>query len=694
MTAKELNQQLVQVGIETEKYYRLSRLWRAQGYWQSQGESGPMRQTRSFARMLAELPEVSNPGELLVGSTQGALAKELPQGIDVAEYKKAEKAVALELNLPFIGHWDHACPDYETLLELGVGGILEKIKEELKRERPQKELEYLLAMEVAVGAFQNWLYALASFYKKKDNPLCCGERLEAIASKPPSSFWEALQLVWLVDLVLALEGRGAMAFGRMDQYLYPFYEKDLQTGLLTPDLALELLSHLFAKLEEPLRLNPINNFALAGLKPDGTDATNQLSYLLLEAANIVRSPNHNLTARWHANTPKKFKKACFDLIATGIGFPSIVNDEVLVKGLEGLGYEPGEARNYCFVGCIETYFPGRTAPWADSRFNFLKVLEDTLRQVQDSPPPTFDALLALYFQKLEAGVRAHGRWVNQKENYDYNQHSSPFFSALVQDCIGRGRDLNAGGAIHPAMHGVAGMGLATVADSLAAIRQAVYEEQVFSMKKLVQILEANFQGYAWEREYLLHRCPKYGNGERSVDELAKRTAAVFGKATFSLRTTQGGLMLPALAANVNNIDAGLEVGASPDGRLAYTPLSDAASPHFGRDKRGPAGVIDSLSQVDYTNSLAGNVVNMKLALSQDTLEKDKAAFVALLTTYFRRGGLQMQFNTTDRDTLLAAQKDPESYRTLVVRVSGFSAYFTQLAVEVQNDILARTEHRL
>ncbi len=693
MTAKELKQQLVEVRMKTEEYRRLNKLWRSWGYREAEGESGPMRQARSFEKMLGELPEVKIPGSLLVGSSQGALARELPRGITLEEYKKAEELVATQLNLPFIAHWDHGCPDYETLLEVGVGGILSKIREEQQLKRPQEELEYLSAMEVAVCAFQNWIRSLSSFYEQKEDGAAHAKRLMAIAQNPPGSFWEALQLVWLVDLALVLEERGAMAFGRMDQYLYPFYEKDLQTGLLTPDLALELLSHLFAKLEEPLRLNPINNFALAGLKPDGTDATNQLSYLLLEAAGIVRSPNHNLTARWHANTPKKLKEACFDLIATGVGFPSLVNDEILVQGLMELGYEPQQARDYCFVGCIETFFPGKTAPWADSRVNLLKVLEESLLEVRDSPPPTFDDFLAFYFRNLEKGIHDHARWVNQAENYDYNQYASPFYSALVEDCIGRGRDLNAGGAIHPAMHGIAGMGLATTADSLAAIRQAVYEEQLFSLQKLIEMLEENFQGYTWEREYLLNRCPKYGNGIRSVDELAEKIATIFGRATLTLRTTQGGLMLPLLAANIANIEAGLKVGASPDGRLACTPLSDAASPHFGRDKRGPAGVIDSLSQVDYINSLGGNVVNMKLALSPENEEQDRAAFIALITTYFRRGGLQMQFNTTDREQLLAAQKDPESYSTLVIRVSGFSAYFTQLAVEVQNDILARTEHR-
>ncbi|HOB21347.1 MAG TPA: pyruvate formate lyase family protein, partial [Bacillota bacterium] len=166
---------------------------------------------------------------------------------------------------PSSPHWDHACPDYQTLLELGVGGILEKIREEQKKTRPAEEQEYLSAMEKAVGAFQSWLYSLAAFYRGKDDPHGHEKRLEAIASRPPSTFWEAVQLVWLVDLALALEERGAMAFGRMDQYLYPFYLKEINSGSMSREMTLELLCHLFAKLEEPLRLNPINNFALAGL---------------------------------------------------------------------------------------------------------------------------------------------------------------------------------------------------------------------------------------------------------------------------------------------------------------------------------------------------------------------------------------------------------------------------------------------
>lgn len=689
MDAYALKTHLAKIRSREENYFRLNRLWRARGYWAAKDKEGPLRQAKAFASLLENLPHLSNPGELIVGSTQGALGTTIPSQ---EEYQRAETTVYEELNLPFLGHWDHACPDYETLLEIGVSGILERIQKRQTEPRTQRQYQYLQAMELSISAFQNWILSLASYYEK-EGALEHSRRLKNIATSPPQTFWEALQLIWLIDLTLVLEERGAMAFGRMDQYLYPFYKQDLATGHITKEEALQLIAHFYAKLEEPLRPNPINNIALGGVRRDGTDGTNSLSYLFLEAARIVRSPHHNLTARWHKNTPHRFKRACYDLFATGIGFPSVVNDEILVKGLQVLGFDEAEARDYCFVGCIETYFPGKTAPWADSRFNLLKVLTETIEEQKTSPPPSFPAFLELYFQNLKAGLTKHAHGIKQEENYDYWQFSSPFFSSLIEDCIARGCDLNGGGAIYPAMHGIAGMGLATTVDSLAALKRAVYEEQVFSFAELAQMLAANFVDFPWEQQYLL-KCPKYGNGRDEVDRLAGKVAAVFGETIFGFRTLQGGRMLPLLAANIANIEAGLEVGASPDGREAFTPLSDAASPHFGRDKRGPAAVIDSLAHVDYLNSIGGNVVNMKLALSPHTYEADRESFLALITTYFQRGGLQLQFNTTDKETLLKAQQDPESYSSLVVRVSGFSAYFVDLALEVQNDILQRTEHQL
>lgn len=681
---------------EMEGWYYIPHLWRAKAYAALSAKSvtGPVRQAEVFAAMLRELPPVLNAGEAIVGSTQGALGQSLPKGIAETEYVQAMNVVGEKINLTFGSHFDHACPDYEAAVTLGIGGILGKVEMRRKEYLTGEQKEYLDALDISLRAFQG----LVSKYEAecRDKGLLeHSKRLANLVNNPPTSFWEALQLIWLIDLTFALEGRGAMSFGRMDQYLYPFYRHDLEQGHLTYDQGLLLIEHFYAKLGEPMRLNAINNISVGGLTPQGEDGTNELSYILLKAADTIRSPRHNLTARWHSGTPKAFKEACFNLIKTGIGFPAIVNDDVLSDGLVRLGYPPKDARDYCFVGCIETFFPGKTGPWADSRLNMLKVLENLLLRLayQSEIPSTYEYFEDEYMRELAEAVENHAEQIRKMEaQFDYWERSSPFLSALTQDCIFRATDVNTGGAIYAAMHGIAGMGLATVTDSLNSIRVAVYRDRKYSIRALVEILQKNFLGKERDRSYLLNRISKYGNGCPDVDRIAQRVVSTFGEAVFSQRNYLGGRFLPLLAANINNIPAGREVGATPDGRLTMTPVSDAASPHFGRDRNGPTGVMSSLSNVDYVNSIGGNVVNMKITLSEDS--KEQGAFISLVSTYFENGGLQMQFNSVDRETLLKAQSTPDEYGSLLVRVSGFSAYFTELSIEVQNDIISRTEHTL
>ncbi len=698
--------------IQLEDGYCLTHLWRSESYKRltQKGVTGPLRQAYVFAHMLDQHTPILNPGEAIVGSTQGALSTVLPENVSEEEYKKAERFAYEESCLSFEWHYDHACPDYENLVTKGVSGLISHVEEQYKnqyqRQLKKSQTQYLDAMHISFIAFQRFI----SKYARECS--CNGlidhsRRLHNLIDAPPTCFWEALQLIWFADLVFVLEGRGAMAFGRMDQYLYPFYKYDIESGKLTPDQALLLLAHFYAKLGEPLRPNPINNISIGGFpsdtgipseggfSSDWNDGANELSLLFLEAANVIRSPRHNLTARWNLKTPKWFKEACFDLLKTGIGFPAIVNDEVLIKSLVRMGLPLEDAVDCCFVGCIETFLQGKTGPWCDTRFNMLKVLEDLLYKLIKEPhllPATYGEFQDLYMSEMVNALMAHAEEIRQAESeIDFWECSSPFLSVLTCDCIYRATDVNTGGARYTAMTGVAGMGLATVADSLNSIRVAVYEKNKYSLAELVDILRDDFQNRERDRLYLLNRIPKYGNGEALVDNIARTVATTFGQTVLSLTNALGGRILPLLAANISNIGAGKEVGATPDGRHAYTPLSDAASPHFGRDRQSPAGVIASLSKIDYINSMGGNVVNMKISLSGHPGERE--AFIAFLTTYFRKGGLQMQFNTTDVATLIEAQRKPENYENLIVRVSGFSSNFTHLAKEVQDDIISRTEHQ-
>ncbi len=517
------------------------------------------------------------------------------------------------------------------------------------------------------------------------------ECLDAIASGAPRSFRQALQLVWLTHLAYKTEGRYHMALGRIDQYLWPFYQRDIQAGELTPEEALDYLCHLWARLDE---IGEVQNICIGGLTPDGEDATNELSFLCLEATRRVQSPHTNLSARFHDRTPQRFHRACFEVIRSGIGFPAIFNDHVLLPGLEEIGIPPEAGRDYCMVGCIETMLPGRQPAWSDSRFNTPLYLLQALRQLGAEAHPTYERLVALFQQALAEAVAAHAAVVNAHiARFPAEKYPDPFLSAFTRDCIGRGRDINAGGAQFPRLHGVAVMGLATIADSLAAVKKLVFEEARLGCAELLAALEADFAGAEALRQALLHKAPKYGNDDPYVDEIAAQVVQWTAEECLKHEVIGGGRFVSAMAANVQNISAGKEVGATPDGRKAFTPLSDAASPYFGRDLNGPTAFLQSVSTPDYHKVLTGSVINMRFDPDHFAGEEGARRFLTFTNYFVAQRIPELQFNFSKNETLLAARREPEKYRDLVVRVSGFSARFVELAEEVQDDIMRRRAHQ-
>ena len=422
----------------------------------------------------------------------------------------------------------------------------------------------------------------------------------------------------------------------------------------------------------------------------------------------IGQPGGNLTARISNGTPEAFLAKCVEVIGTGIGFPALFNDDLEIAALTDRGVPLEEARDYCFVGCIEVHLPGRQAPWSDSRFNLLRCVNLALRNGYDDvtrrqagpdtgEPATWMAFLEAYLLQMRTGLQHHIRQiqaVQEQAEVRAEELTSPLMSALVADCLARGQDQCAGGARFPANHGVAGMGIGVTADALAAIKRFVYDHPRFTLTTLHAMLDANFAGYDEERSLLLHGAPKYGNDDTEVDAIAVQVTRAFAEECLRYSTPRGGYFAGLMAANVQNISGGREVSATADGRLAFQPLSDAASPTFGRDLDGPTAVIKSIAKLDYRLLPAGNVVNMKFHPSALAGEAGCAGLAALIRTCFHLGGIQLQFNTTDRAVLRDAMAHPEQYRHLVVRVSGFSAHFTGLDQAVQEDILARTEHAM
>lgn len=663
-------------GYIRERPHLISAHWRAESFRSTEGEPMTIRRAKALNAVLDQCELPVWPGELLVGC--GKFHR------NGREYDPADQARDAEYlrsigGRGFCEHSDHHAPDYPTLLRLGFGGLREQIRESISRQTDPDRVTFLRSMEIAVDGASRFMRRYAEVSPHAG-------MTEHLSENPPRTFQEAVQLVYGFHTMMQIDDRYAMSFGRLDQYLYPHYLADGRPE----ERALRILEHFFAKITAD---EDVQNIAVGGVRPkDGSDATNELSFLILEACKRIGRPGGNVTARINRNTPPEFVEKCAEVIRTGIGYPSVVNDEVMVPALVDLGIPADDARDYCFVGCIETAIPGKSAPWADSRFNLLKCVDLALHNGDHS---TWDAFYDAYLDQMRTELRAHVEQmdaIKAPTHASASEFTSPLMSALTADCVEQGLDLNDGGARYSANHGVAGMGIGVTADALTAVKRFVYDERRFTLDDLRRMLDVNFEGMERERRLLLTGAPKYGNDITEVDDIAVRATRDFGTELMKYRTPQGGWYWGLMAANVNNIGAGQELGASPDGRLAHQPVSDAASPTFGRDISGITATIRSISKLPYGLCHGGNVVNMKLHPSAIEGEAGLKALAALIRTCFRLGGEELQFNTVDGRVLRDAMDHPENYGDLVVRVSGFSAHFAALQRVVQEDILARTEH--
>lgn len=671
-----------------QKRYDRCAYWRATAFREEAGKPEPLARAKAFQKVLENL-EVEIDYGLLAGSSHTLTADCLPAGCPEDAYRALLNEVKARGQRDFWAGFDHSLADYPTLLSCGVGGLRRKVQEAHSSHTGQDELVFLEAVDLTLQALSGFIGRVGGAARQAGDLHAAGA-CEAVVEAPPRRFHEALQLVWLVHLAFKTEGRCHMALGRVDQYLWPFYERDLREGVLTREAALSLLCHLWARLDE---IGEVQNICIGGLTQAGEDATNDLSFLCLEATRLVQSPHTNLSARFHDGTPEAFHRACFQVIRTGIGFPAIFNDHVLLEGLTEIGIPDEAARDYCMVGCIETMLPGRQPPWSDSRFNTPIYLLRAMDRLAGEAQPTYDRLVELFRQELAAGIREHAGTVNDYiARFSSERFPDPFLSALTRDCIARAHDVNDGGAQFPRFHGICIMGLATLADSLAAVKKLVFEEGRVSFTDLLDALKCDFSDAEPLRQTLLNKAPKYGNDDPYVDKIAALVVAWTSEECLRHCLPGGGRFISAMAANVQNISAGHEVGATPDGRHAYTPLSDAASPFFGRDLHGPTAFLRSVASPDYHRVLTGSVINMRFDPDHFADEAGEGRFLAF-TRYFVAARIpELQFNFSKDEVLQAARRDPEKYRNLVVRVSGFSARFVELSPEVQDDIMRRRAH--
>jgi formate C-acetyltransferase len=626
----------------------------------------------------------------------------------------------------------HIIPSYRVVLEKGFTGIIADIEGQLAAldssapDALEKNVFYQSVKTACQAAivFAQRFSALAlnmaheeTNEKRKKELLELARVCEKIPAYPAQSFREALQCFWFEQLILQFEVENwALSTERFDNLIYPYYFKDIQSGIITRDEAQELLECMWIKFFEIVRAYDTLNatyfsgfsigqiLTIGGVDADGHDDTNDLTYLCMEAEDNMRLTQPNLAVRLNKNTPDKFLYRVCQYIAEGTGKPSLFNDEVHIPALLRLNVDIEDARNYGLVGCVEPTPVGNCLGWTSSAmFNLAKCLELALndgkcrlsgKQIGPSTgdPRSFKSyehLFEAYCVQTAFFIR-HMIVVDNAIDVTHQKHlPAPLMSALVQDCIGKGKDVIQGGAKYN-YTGPQGVGVADVADSLAAIKKLVFEEKVLSMGDIVDILESNFSNHHREKK-LLENAPKYGNDIDYVDEIAVMVAKNYCRGVEKYTNPRGGRYRPGLYPVSANVPMGMDVGALPSGRLARTPLADGVSPAPGADVNGPTSVIKSVSKLDHMLATNGTLLNQKFNPELLSNKEELMKFMNLIKVYFELGGMHIQFNVVSAETLRDAKLHSENYRNLLVRVAGYSAFYTDLSPMLQDNIIARTE---
>ncbi|HIQ02704.1 MAG TPA: glycyl radical protein [Anaerolineales bacterium] len=550
------------------------------------------------------------------------------------------------------------------------------------------------------------------------------ERIAEVCSHVPAhaprDFWEALQYYWFVHLGVTTELNTWDAFnpGRLDQHLYPFYKRGLEEGTLTREQAEELLQCFWIKFNNqpaPPKVgvtaaesSTYTDFAqinLGGLRGDGSDGVNELTYLILDVIEEMRLLQPSSSIQVSKKSPGRFIKRAARIIRTGFGQPSVFNTDLIIQELIRQGKSVADARNGGSSGCVEVGAFGKESYILTGYLNMPKIFEITLNNGVDprtgqrigleTGDPTqfasFEELFEAYERQLRYFVDIKIRGNNVIERLYARYIPAPFLSLLIDDCIARGKDYHDGGARYNTTY-IQGVGLGTLTDAVTAVRYHVFDKKRMTMEQLLSILQSDFEGQERTRQMLLNRTPKYGNDDDYADEVMTALFEAYFRAVDGRPNTKGGSYHINLLPTTVHVYFGSVVGATPDGRRAWTPLSEGISPVQGADRRGPTAVIRSVAKMDHART-GGTLLNQKFTpqLLQDDDGLDK--LVHLIRTYFRLDGHHIQFNVVDAATLRAAQENPEQYRDLIVRVAGYSDYFCDLTKALQDEIISRTEHQ-
>jgi pyruvate-formate lyase len=681
-----------------------------------------LRRARETAAILRGMTPVIDEDELLV-------AKFCPRELSPEEAEELQryKKWAEPAKPPVWGQRAHMAIDYDRLLRLGLDGIRRQIhiyRARLDVTHPEdleKDAFYracLITLD-AVVAYSHRYADLADVQARTEADPQRQAELREIAAicrhvpeYPARSFREALQAVHLVTFCLCA-GQRMLLFqlGRPDRYLLPYYRRDLAQGRITPKEAQEWIDCLALMLSEYTPRGLAVGWMIGGRDASGADVCNELTTILMRSIEHVRLAYPGIGLCWTPETLPEVMEQAADLLSQGLSHPAIFNDDVITAGMLQAGLPPAEACLYQHSTCVEiTPIASSNVYVASPYINLLQLLHDVLgvRPVGSPPWPTqpstgetpasdlglrtFEELLDAYRERLAGAIRQ--AVIDENTNQATRRYNGgfPLLSCFVNDCLARGRDIDHGGArynwIEPSF-----VGLSNLVDSLAAIRQFVYEEGTIALDELVEAMNDDFSGQEDLRLMLLHRAPKYGNDDERVDALATQITNWIQESVRSYTTYLGGQFLSGFFCWIMHERLGRATGASADGRQAGFPLGDGSGPAQGRERLGPTAAVLSATKWDHAPHLGGIAVNLKFSRPRDqALFRQRLREV--IETYLRRGGFEIQVNVIDKETLLAAQERPEQYRDLVVRIGGYSDYFVGLSPEMQQEIILRTEHEL
>jgi pyruvate formate-lyase/glycerol dehydratase family glycyl radical enzyme len=550
------------------------------------------------------------------------------------------------------------------------------------------------------------------------------ERIAQVCSHVPAhaprDFWEALQYYWFVHLGVVTELNPWDAFnpGKLDQHLHPFYQRGLGDGTLTREAAEELLQCFWIKFNNqpaPPKVgvtaaesSTYTDFAqinTGGVKEDGSDGVNDVTYLILDVIEEMRLLQPSSSVQVSKKNPDRFVRRAAKIIRTGFGQPSVFNSDLVVQELIRQGKSVADARQGGTSGCVETGAFGKEAYILTGYLNMPKILEITLNNGRDPRTgrtigletgdprqfESFEELFEAYEKQLVHFIDIKVRGNSVIERLYANHIPAPFLSLLIDDCIATGKDYHDGGARYDSSY-IQGVGLGTISDAMTAIKYHVFDQKNLTMEGLLAALGDDFQGHERVRQMLLNKTPRYGNDDDYADGVMVALFDAYFNAIDGRPNTRGGTYRINLLPTTCHVYFGSVIGATPDGRQAGMPLSEGISPVQGADRRGPTAVIKSVAKMDHVRT-GGTLLNQKFTpqLLKDDTGLDK--LVQLVRTYFKLDGHHIQFNVVDGTTLRAAKENPEAYRDLIVRVAGYSDYFCDLSEELQEEIIARTEHR-